>query len=54
MLHSDPFHSRNGYNSTGPSSYSEEFRKRYFKAQADRMNRLIDLALDKQSRMKQG
>lgn len=50
----DPFHSRNGYNPTGPSSYSEEFKERYFKAQADRMNRLIDLALDKQSRMKQG
>ena len=26
---------------TGSSSYSEEFKKRYFKAQADRMNRLI-------------
>ena len=50
----DPFHVRNGYNPTGPSSYSEEFKKRYFKAQADRMNRLIDLALDKQRRMKQG
>ncbi|HYR90045.1 MAG TPA: hypothetical protein VE422_38595 [Terriglobia bacterium] len=50
----DPFNSRNGYNPTGPSSYSGEFKKRYFKAQADRMNRLIDLALEKQSLMKAG
>ena len=28
----------------GPSNYSPEFQARYFKAQADRMNRLIDIA----------
>ncbi|MGH9256876.1 MAG: alpha/beta hydrolase family protein [Vicinamibacterales bacterium] len=50
----DPFSPRNGYNPKGPSSYSEEFKKRYFKGQADRMNRLIDLALDRQTRMKNG
>jgi hypothetical protein len=50
----DPFNPANGYNPSGPSSYSEEFKKRYFKAQADRMNRLIRLALDRQARMKKG
>jgi len=48
----DPFNPVNGYNPKGPSSYSEEFKKRYFTAQAGRMNRLIDLALDRQARMK--
>jgi hypothetical protein len=48
----DPFNPKNGYNPTGPSSYTEEFKNRYFKAQADRMNRLIDLATEKQTRMK--
>ena len=41
----DPFDSRNGYNSKGPSHYSPEFQARYLKAQADRMNRLIQTAL---------
>jgi hypothetical protein len=50
----DPFNPRNGYNPTGPSSYSEDFKRRYFKAQADRMNRLIDLAMDRQSQMRNG
>jgi hypothetical protein len=48
----DPFNPRNGYNPSGPSSYSEEFKTKYFKAQAERMNRLIDLARDRQTRMK--
>jgi len=42
----DPFNPKNGYNPTGPSTYSEEFKAKYFKAQADRMNKLIDRALD--------
>src|SRR5688572_1229247 len=50
----DPFNPRNGYNPKGSSSYSEDFKKRYFKAQADRMNRLIALALERQARMKEG
>ena len=50
----DPFNPKNGYKPNGASTYSEEFRTRYFKAQATRMNRLIDLALDKQRRMKAG
>ena len=40
----DPFNPRNGYNPSGPSSYSDAFKARYFKAQADRMNRLIATA----------
>jgi hypothetical protein len=50
----DPFNPKNGYRSNGASAYSEEFKTRYFKAQAARMNRLIDVALDKQRRMKAG
>src|SRR5215510_10407784 len=37
----DMFDPKNGFNPSGPSHYSEEFQARYFKAQADRMNRLI-------------
>ena len=50
----DPFNPRNGYNPNGASSYSEEFKQKYFKAQAERMNRLIDAALAKVQQMKQG
>src|SRR5713226_1313346 len=48
----DPFNPKNGYSSKGPLKYSEEFKKKYFKAQADRMNKLIDMALEKSARMK--
>jgi hypothetical protein len=41
----DPFSPSNGYKPKGPSTYSPEFKARYFKAQAVRMNRLIDRAL---------
>jgi hypothetical protein len=41
----DPFNPENGYNPNGSSTYSEQFKKRYFAAQADRMNKLIDDAL---------
>lgn len=50
----DPFSPTNGFNATGPSSYSDDFKRRYFKAQADRMNRLVDVALDKLRRMETG
>ena len=50
----DPFNPTNGYRPNGPSAYSDEFKKRYFKAQADRMNRLIEAALDRQARMRAG
>jgi pimeloyl-ACP methyl ester carboxylesterase len=39
----DPFSAANGYKD-GTSHYSEAFKKRYFAAQAARMNRLIDAA----------
>ncbi len=40
----DPFSPENGYNPDGASSYSDDFRTRYFAAQSQRMNRLIDEA----------
>src|SRR5882762_7253613 len=48
----DMFDPKNGFNPDGPSHYSADFQARYFKAQADRMNRLIDSARDKLDRMK--
>jgi hypothetical protein len=48
----DMFDPANGYSPNGPSHYSAEFQARYFKAQADRMNRLIDIAHDKLDRIK--
>jgi hypothetical protein len=50
----DPFNPKNGYNPEGPSVYSEDFKKKYFRAQAERMNRLIDKALSMQRQMKDG
>jgi pimeloyl-ACP methyl ester carboxylesterase len=50
----DPFNPKNGYNPKGPSHYSEDFKKRYFKAQADRMNRLIEAAKAKLQGVKAG
>jgi hypothetical protein len=43
----DPFSAKNGFNANGSSHYSREFQERYFKAQAARMNRLVDAALVK-------
>jgi pimeloyl-ACP methyl ester carboxylesterase len=50
----DPFSPKNGYRANGPSVYSDAFKKAYFKAQADRMNRLIQAALDRQAAMRAG
>ncbi len=50
----DPFNPKNGFNPSGPSKYSEEFRQKYFKAQADRMNRLIKLAQDREQQIQNG
>ena len=50
----DPFSPRNGFDPSGPSSYSGQFKQKYFKAQAERMNRLIDVALEKVKRMRAG
>ncbi|MDB5761428.1 MAG: hypothetical protein JWQ21_423 [Herminiimonas sp.] len=43
----DPFSTYNGFNPDGSSNYSEDFKKRYFKGQSDRMNFLINEALAK-------
>jgi pimeloyl-ACP methyl ester carboxylesterase len=48
----DMFNPKNGFNPEGPSNYSPEFQARYFKAQADRMMRLIDIARGKLDRIK--
>ncbi|HEY6198915.1 MAG TPA: hypothetical protein VI231_09915 [Candidatus Binatia bacterium] len=50
----DPFNPKNGYNASGESHYSKEFKQRYFKAQAARMNRLVDAALAKLRAMEAG
>jgi pimeloyl-ACP methyl ester carboxylesterase len=50
----DPYNPANGYNPNGPSNYPEAFQERYFKAQADRMNRLIDRAREMLVRMESG
>lgn len=41
----DPFDASNGYNANGDSTYSSDFRDRYFKAQSKRMNDLIASAV---------
>ena len=43
----DPFNPKNGFNPSGSSNYSHEFREKFFRAQAVRMNRLVDQALGK-------
>jgi pimeloyl-ACP methyl ester carboxylesterase len=40
----DPLNPANGFNPNGPSTYSEDFKRKYYAAQADRMNRLIAAA----------
>ncbi|MFN7923234.1 MAG: hypothetical protein U0Q16_24245 [Bryobacteraceae bacterium] len=50
----DPFSEKNGFNPKGPSNYSAEFKQRYFRAQAERMNRLIEDALTRAKQMKEG
>lgn len=50
----DPFSPANGFNPNGQSVYSEAFMARYFKAQAARMNRLIDKAVAMRAVIKDG
>jgi hypothetical protein len=50
----DPFDPNNGYNPSGASDYSDAFKNRYFKAQAERMNRLIDDALELLQKIEDG
>ena len=49
----DPFNPANGYKD-GAARYSDEFKRKYFQAQAARMNRLIDTALGELKAMKSG
>jgi len=50
----DPFDGKNGYNSSGASKYSEDFKNKYFQAQAERMNRLIALAQKQWQEIQEG
>jgi hypothetical protein len=50
----DPFNPKNGFNPNGSSHYSEEFQKRYYAAQARRMNDLIKSSQDKLAKMTTG
>ena len=50
----DPYDPKNGYKPDGSSTYSADFRKRYFEGQATRMNGLIDLARKKLADIKAG
>ena len=43
----DPFNPRNGWVPGTGTRYSDDFKSRYFKAQSDRMNFLIGVALDR-------
>ena len=48
------FDPKNGYNPAGESHYSDAFKEKYFHAQSARMNRLIDIALDKMRQIEAG
>jgi hypothetical protein len=50
----NPYDPANGYNPNGLSTYSDSFKKRYFEAQSDRLNKLIAEAQDIQFHMDQG
>jgi hypothetical protein len=50
----DPFSPANGFVENGASSYSPEFKARYSRAQADRMNDWIDQALLMKQRIAKG
>ncbi|HEY7386738.1 MAG TPA: hypothetical protein VH743_24000 [Beijerinckiaceae bacterium] len=50
----NPWDAKNGFNPNGDSTYSQEFQERYFKAQAARMNRLIDKATKIREAIRQG
>jgi hypothetical protein len=50
----DPLSVENGYNPTGPSRYSDDFVKRFFAAQARRMNAVIDVSLKRLEAIRAG
>ena len=53
-LQLDPFRTENGYNPDDDSVYSDEFKETYFEAQSARMNKLIDIALEKMEQIEAG
>ena len=50
----DPFNPENGYKPDGTTSYDDDFKETYFRAQSERMNRLIDIALAKLKKIEAG
>lgn len=50
----DPFNPRNGYNPSGSSHYSEEFKQRFFQGQSKQMNQLIDVATQRLNQINEG
>jgi hypothetical protein len=50
----DPFNPANGFVADTPSRYSDDFKQRYFRGQAARMNRLIATAQERLEKMKAG
>ena len=50
----DPFNPDNGFNPNGDSHYSDDFKKRYFKAQSDKLNELVDIAVKKRDAIAAG
>jgi hypothetical protein len=50
----DPFDPKNGFNPNGASSYSPRFQERYFKAQSERMNDIIERALEIREKINEG
>ena len=49
----DPFNPDNGYQGAN-TRFSDEFQKSYFEAQSARMNKLIDIALDRMEKVESG
>jgi hypothetical protein len=50
----DPYNPNNGFNPNGTSNYSDQFKQRYHRAQADRMQTLIDTAQKRMRRAEEG
>jgi hypothetical protein len=50
----DMYNPKNGYNANGTTTYSDEFKRKFFKAQAERNNAIIKLAQDRSAAIKAG
>ena len=53
-LRLDPFNPDNGYNPNGATTYTDDFKETYFRAQSGRMNRLIKIASDRMKQIETG